>query len=125
MTKIETTDTVQEAIIKMSDGNPGAVRVLCDVINNGRAIDPDSAMGSFGSIAILDMLEIYGSGIWMLYKDVCGEDIVKMIAVLRAWQIGLVSASTITYAMENRGDGLDVDDVLSRVQERLPDFGKE
>lgn len=53
---------------------------------------------------------------------VCGQDIVKTHAVLRAQQLGLVSAAAVAHATDNRGAGIDVDALVAAVRERLPNF---
>ena len=121
--RLELGDTAVTAVVKMAEGNPGAVMVLAQMFNKGAKIDPDSALGGFGPVLDLDALGIYGSRIWMLYKDVCGEDIVKTLAVLRAHQLGHVSAAQLHHAIDNGGDGLDPDDALAKVQAELPAFG--
>jgi hypothetical protein len=59
----------------------------------------------------------------MLYRDVCGEDIVKTHAILRGWQLGFVRDYEIEAAIDG-AKPLDVDAVLAQVQARLPAFGK-
>jgi hypothetical protein len=120
--------TTLEVIQAMSGGNPGAVAVCCELIKDGGKIDPDDLFAGFGSILILDTLGIYESRIWMLYKDVCGEDLTKLIAVLRAWQLGQLVETTedkINQAVDNHGEGLDVEAVLEAVKVRLPRFGED
>lgn len=87
-----------------------------------RKIDTDAAFGGFANIMDLDTLGIYGSRIWMLYKDVCKEKLYKMIAVLRSWQLGFVSASAINHAIDNYGEGLDVSECVVKVTEQLKGF---
>lgn len=125
MTKLDLMDTTKDVAWKMSGGNPGALRVVMELMTEEADIDPDSALGALGSILSLDQMGIYGSEIWMLYKDVCGCDITKTIAVLRAHQLGFVSEGDIKHGINNWGEGLDVDDLLEQVKERLPDFGGE
>ena len=45
-------------------------------------LEPNLVEG-FLDICRLDDLELYGSGIWLAYKDVCGEDIEKLRGRLR------------------------------------------
>jgi hypothetical protein len=56
----------KELIIKMSEGNPGAINVLLALSQ-----EPDG----FWDILELNRQGVKGSLIWMRYKDVCGEDI--------------------------------------------------
>jgi hypothetical protein len=124
-TRIKLDDSLQEAIYKLSEGNPGAVRVLVDLVMHGDKIDPDNALGGFGVLLYLDMFGVYGSRIWMLYKDVCGEDYVKTIAMIRACQLGLISERQLNEAIENHGRGLDVNQVMQQVKEALTNFNDQ
>jgi hypothetical protein len=66
MSRIRLDDTVVDTIVKLAEGITGAMRVLTDIV---RSRDN-------GVIHILkfDDLGIYGSRIWLAYKDVMGED---------------------------------------------------
>lgn len=123
MTRIDLNDTMQSAVIKMAEGNPGALRVCMELLTKGAQIDPDDWAGGFGNLLSLDTLAAYGPRIWMLYKNVCGQDLVKTIAMLRAWQLGFTTRESLNYAIDNRGADLDVDALLAQVKERLPNFG--
>lgn len=124
-------DTAQDVVINMSRGNPGAVSVLVRMIKAFQTVDPDSSLlGALACPLQLDMMGIYGDGIWLLYKDICGEDLVKTIAVIRASQLGFIHPDKIVEAIDchrtyNR-TAADIypDDLLAKVQERLPKFGQ-
>lgn len=111
-----------DAVVVLSEGNPGATRVCAELLKDGARIDPDNILGGVGQLLMLDSAGLYGARIWMLYKDVCGEDLGKMVAVLRAWQLGIVGHDAVAHAIDHRGDGIDLDDVVSQVQERCPAF---
>jgi hypothetical protein len=120
--------TVQDMLLAMSGGNLGAINVCMNLLQNGGKIDPADFMGGLGAILRLDTLNIYDSRIWMLYKDVCGEHLGKMVAVLRAYQLGQLAGVTETalnHAINNYGCGLDLDAVVLAVKERLPEFNAE
>ena len=109
--------------VKLSEGNPGALSVIVKLAQRATEIDPASALGPIGPLFGLDNLACYGSRIWMLYKDVCREDLVKMMAVLRAVQFGFVSDEAVTRAID--GDvSFNPAGLLDMVRERLPDFAK-
>lgn len=123
-------DTVKEAMLKMSEGNPGAMTVLIDLINREHLIDPDSALGGLGTMLSMDDVDIRGPLIWVCYKDLCGEDLVKMVGLWRGAQLGFVTRDDIKFEIEqlNAGPhaiGIDVDGVLEKVRARLPNFYKE
>ena len=122
MGRIDMSDTTVSAVIKMADGNPGAVRVCCEILQTAEAIDPDAFGGGLLYLLALDDLGIYGPRIWMLYKDVCNQNLVDTIGVLRAHQLGFVSTSVLNEAINNYGAGLVVEDALVAVREFLPNF---
>ena len=124
MTKLELGDTITDALYKMSESNPGALTVCVELLKEVPQIDPDASLGGIGYLLNLDTLNLYGSRIWCLYKDVCGEDLTKTCAVLRAWQLSHLSKTEIDRAVNNRGDGIDPDAVLGIVQLDLPAFGQ-
>jgi hypothetical protein len=61
----------RDCIVAMVDGNPGALSAVCELIKYNQVM---------GSVALchLDDMEIYGSDIWLCYKDICNFD-VKML----------------------------------------------
>lgn len=115
--------TTQEAALLLAGGNPGAIIVCARLMNEGEAIDPDSALGGFGNLLELDTLNIWKDRIWGLFADVCREDITSMVAVLRATQLGELSREDVYQAIDTRGC-LDLEKILATVQERLPEFAK-
>ena len=115
-------DTPQSACIKLGEGNPRGLRVCVDLLAHGAEIDPDSAVGGLGNLLSLDTHKIYADRIWMLYKDVCGENLAHMAGVLRAVQLGILKESVLHHAIDHYGDGIDVNALLSAVAERLPRF---
>ena len=125
MTKLTLEDTMQTALMKLSEGNPGALTALMDVLNNAAQIDPDSVGGGGMVILQLDDLGIYGPRIWMLYEDVCGHSVRRMMGVLRAVQLGIIGAEVLQKAIDNRGDGLDMVATLEAVKAQLPAFQVE
>ncbi len=121
-TKIELTDTLQEVLFKMSEGNPGALTVCINILKAAPTIDPDNAMEALGPILSLDALGLYGSKIWILFKYVCESELPAMLAVLRGWQFGFISGEQIMHAVNNHGAGLNVQAIYAKVVERLPNF---
>lgn len=126
-TRIELSDNGFSAMIKLSGGNPGALNVLMRLMAEAGAIDPDDIMGGMGSVLFLDTLNIYEEKIWMLYKDICGEDIVKVVGLLRACQLGYLPQKELTSAINHPGgygqmEASRIDELMKKVRERLPNF---
>ena len=95
-------DSLSQIISKLSEGNPGAGTVLSHVLNYAGGIDPRDAGGGFGPLLSLDTLGIYGSDIWLLYKDVCKENLTWFVGVLRAVQLGQVSEADVKAAVARK-----------------------
>jgi hypothetical protein len=124
MSRIQLNDSARDIVVKMSEGNPGAMRVLMETITKGDPIDPESMLGGgLGSILAMDTYEIYGSDIWVLYKDVCHENLVEFVGILRGTQLGIISIHEIRKAMQ---EGVMADvrliDVMAQVRSRLTKF---
>ena len=114
--------------MKMSKGVPGAIVVLSNLLRDGATIDPDSCLGPLGPILSLDTLGVYGSNVWLLYKDICGENLSAMVMVLRAHQLGILPTRELLGALRagnngrRRATGLDIAGLGKQVCERLPSF---
>lgn len=85
MSKIHLSDSVETMFMKMSEGNPGALSVIMELLRSD----------SFHYIIMCDTLELYGEKLYMLYNDCCGRDIEKMKNVIDDWQHGKISKEEI------------------------------
>lgn len=79
--RINLNDSTMDVVVKMSEGNPGAMNVLMQILSNGGKIDPDGFMGGLGTILLLDTYGIYGSDIYILNNDICERDLPKTLVV--------------------------------------------
>ncbi|CAL9959713.1 hypothetical protein VPHK225_0043 [Vibrio phage K225] len=70
-----------DVLVTMADGNIGAATVVTKVVETSTA--EEAAV----TLSCLDKVECYGSDIWVLYKDKCGENIEAFKAEARelAW----------------------------------------
>lgn len=127
MTRLDLSDSMMDVFIKMCEGNPGAMSVLAQIMEHGEKIDPDNALGGLGPILSLDTHEIHGSNIWILFKDVCGQNIVHMIAMLRGTQLGLIPYGTMRdhiFATPYMGKPYtEFEALIASIRKTLPDFG--
>ena len=129
MSRLSLSDTFLEIMVKLAAGNPGALSVIMELYKQTTTIDPAAGLGELHYLLFLDDMDLYGDRIWILFKYICGSDIVKTIAVLRGYQLGFVSKNAIKAAVEQVRDhagepNLGVDDILAKVKAQLPDFGK-
>jgi len=70
--KIGLMTTQKETMVMMSEGNPGALTVIMQIMK----ADP---LEGFMTLLNLDDMNIRGPQIWLGYKRHCGEDIKKFI----------------------------------------------
>jgi hypothetical protein len=121
--RIEMTDTTMDAMIKMAEGNPGAITAIMKLMESAETVDPQSALGGVGALLSLDTHGIYGSNIWILYKDVCGMDVRKVLMLLRAVQLGYLPESRLVNARKPF-TAEEIADLDAKVCERLEQFQK-
>lgn len=126
--RIELTDSIKDICVKMSEGNPGALSAIVEIIKNGERIDPDSFAGGLGTVLMLDTFGIYGTDIYILWSDICERDTAKMIAVLRACQLGHFSDRILKDAA-NRQDRtgrtlIPVQELYEKVKGELENFDR-
>lgn len=128
MSRIQLTDNGIDIIMKMVEGNPGAISVLTTLIKEEPKIDPDSFLAGFGTILSMDEMGIYGTHIWILYKYSCGQNVLNLITLFRAHQLGFVTSESIKSASteaaaSSREPSFDFTDLFSKIKTQLPDFG--
>ncbi len=113
-----------DVIMALGEGNVGAIRALTEIIGIGAKVDKDSILGASGALFGLDTLDIYGSRIWLLYKDVCGQRADKVIGMLRAVQLGIMREIDLVALVDGKRDNVAnvVDETIRQVQERLKGF---
>lgn len=115
-------DSMQTAIMKLAGGNPGAINVLIQAVENSPKIDPDCLLGGLGPLLSFDSSNIFEHRIWMLYKDVCKQNLPHTLGLLRANQLGFLSQKDLDHAIDNYGAGIDLIAILGKVKKRLPAF---
>lgn len=125
--RIDLNDSTVDIVMKMSDGNLGAINVLMQLLSQAtNDIDPDNLLRGFGAILQLDSIGIYGTDIYILNNDICGRELPKMLAVLRATQLGLFSRDILKDAchrQDRSGRNLvPVEELYLKVKEQLPNF---
>ena len=119
--KLELTDTGIDVFMKMSEGNPGALTVLMQVLDKTPEIDPDNILGGLGVILSFDTMGLRGSRIWMLYKDVCGESMQELQLLMRAHQLGVISTDDIL-SLVRKSERTDCFQFVHGIRERCPNL---
>ena len=100
------TTTNLELLVIMSEGNPGALTALTQILNK----DPVTGVMT---ILHMDDMNIRGPQVWVGYKDYCGEDIEKFVEALQKRDEGMV-------LMINERVGGDEPAVTSGGSRRIP-----
>ena len=109
-----------DAVCSMSDGNPGAIHVMVRLVKESPTICPSWGFAGMLPLIQLDAAGLYGSSIWVLYKDICGSDTARTWALLCAEQLGLVcNGKTLKWIVEHPITGEDID-YLSTVIDAVP-----
>ena len=127
MSRIQLQDSGMDAMVKMADGNPGAVQALIDISVQAAAIDPQSALGGMGAILSLDTHNIYGTDIYVLYSDKCQKDVRKLLVLLRAVQLGIMPESKLQSLAGDQARQVELTDdefneLDAKVCEQLSEF---
>lgn len=127
--RIELTDSGQDILVKMAEGNPGALTAMLDILQKHESIDPQAMLGGIGAIMILDTWGIYGSSIYVLWSDKCGRDTRKMLLLMRATQLGLFPQTRLQEMAEDQGRKINLAaeewaDLDAKVCEQLTEFKK-
>lgn len=119
--KITSDMSMMDMMMVMSEGNPGALTVLMQMMQ-----DPRSIM----DILLLDSLDIRGSKIWMLYSDSCGKNVGKFNRTLMALRGGAYTQEEIQgnlglcYALPFLDDSIQIEGVPSYDKEFGPTDAK-
>lgn len=128
-TRINGSDSTMTAVTKMTNGNFGAIDALMNIIKDAPKIDPDNALGGIGIMLTLDTYGIYGTDIYVLYSDICGKNVTKMIACIRACQMGLFDSNILKDACSRQDYSgrklIPVDELILKVKEKLSNFDKQ
>jgi len=122
-------DSMMDMVVKMSEGNPGAVSCLAELAKAEKEIDPDSAFSSYGvgTMFQLDSMGIYGSPIYVLWNDQCSRNSNKMLGLMRCYQLGYLTESYIQKlaADQSRSDIIPEekwDNMKAFLTKELPNF---
>lgn len=115
--KITSDMNMMDMMMVMSEGNPGALNILMQMMQNPR---------SMMDIFLLDSLDIRGSKIWMLYSDSCSKNPGKFNRTLMALRVGAYTQEEIQgnlglcYALPFLDDSIQIEGVPSYNQEFGP-----
>jgi len=99
------------------------------MMQNSVKIDPESALKEFSGIVSLDSFGIYGTAIYVLWSDICGKDMPKMLAVLRSVQLGFFTREVLRDACSRQDysgrEMVPVEELYEKVYNYLDRFNRE
>jgi hypothetical protein len=101
------------------------VNVLMELLRDAATIDPDHIFGSVGPLIMLDAAAIYGPRIWALYAYQCERHVSRLVGLLRANQVGILSAEDLRRLSQTDPPLPDlplVERTLEVVKRRLPNL---
>ena len=108
MRKIKMSDSVQDIVLKLSVGNPGALTTCFEII---KAKNNDIVQ-SFPIFLTLDNMKLYGSYLYMLWNDCCGRNIEDVFDVIDGFKTGKITEKDINERIKNVGYGKSFKDLL-------------
>lgn len=108
MSKIKINDSVQDIVLKMSEGNPGALTTCFEII---KAKNNDIVQ-SIPIFLTLDNMKLYGSHLYMLWNDCCNRDIKEVLNVVEGFLKNKITKQDIEERIKNVGYGKSFVDLL-------------
>lgn len=122
--KIQYGDSLEEAVLKLSENNIGAGKALIEIAQASRsrplppALEAEvqtlpefakdqeqeirQGLAEMHPLLSLDEAGVHGPLIWMLYKDTCGEKPDKVCALLEQYENGSLSREDLHQKIQTR-----------------------
>lgn len=125
MPLIDLNDTGTDVIMKMAQGNPGALSCCVELMKHNAQIDPENAFSSYGAMLLLDQENIRGVNLYILWNDICKRDTRDLVMLVRATQLGFLSREKLTELSQDvpgQRNTFDYSAVDAKVCERLEHF---
>lgn len=125
---ISTLEGLVDMLSKFSEGNPGAAKILVQLIKRCHEVNTNkNDIPMFIKILLtLDLLEIKGEKIWILFKHVCHQNIDAVIAVLFAttFEAKILPPDILLKAINDGGynSTLEVESIVKQVEEKFSLF---
>lgn len=114
--------TSQDDIFLLSEGNPGAITAMLEMISEYQKIDPQAIFGSYHVIMFLKDYNFKGTNIWNLWKNVCHQKHVNFAAVMRGHQMGFITRQSIDSLARGNTLHIDFPKLIEQIKEGLPTF---
>jgi hypothetical protein len=89
---------------------------------SNRRIDPSNGFGPLGAVVTLHSSGIKGNKINLLFNSICQGNIARLIAILRAVQLGLICKTEVqamSICENSKEEALDVRNIYHKVKKYL------
>jgi len=107
--KIKPEMSPKKAIAVMSEGVPGAINILVRILSQYNEL-------FIGTITNMDKLGIYGSGIWIGYKDHCKEDLELFMDSVNIGHLGMLAKIEYEQGKEEMSHAKMTERIVKRQQ---------
>jgi len=102
--------------------------VCARLIQDARGFDLASPLGILQAFLAIDDAAVFGEKLYLLFHDLCGDDVLKTLTVLRALDARVISPERLHLeldaAVSGTGGELDHVGLLAGVLGKWPQFGK-
>lgn len=105
MNKLKNIDNMQDIILQLSEGNPGALTACLEILK-------ETSIEAISVFLTLDYMELYGSHLYMLWNDCCDRNIKAVIDVINGFITGKITKNDINERIKNVGYGKSFSDLL-------------
>lgn len=121
MGKLTGKESVQEAMVKMSESaggyNPGAMEFVSLYVKNGGG-------DALDGLKVLDHFEIYGERLYMLWNDCCGRNLQEAQRYVLSMQLGDVTKEFMKEHLSGyRAMPIPELDTIESLMARVREFG--
>lgn len=126
--KTEEGDSLQDVMVNLSQGNPGALTAMVGIVKNHQDLGPLAMFGGRGPLMALDMMGIYGSEIYILWNDICKRNLRRFCALIAADFSYVLPRKDIKKMARTGEDTLTENqwkELETEVCERIGNFNKE
>jgi hypothetical protein len=120
--RIDVTDTPANAVFKLVKGDHAAAEACIQLVKAVASADPDAEFGPFTPLLILEATGLVGPAIGHVYRKVCAEDPVTMLALLHALRLKALDLDTVKRAAV-AGTRIKKQTLVRIVREKIPTFG--
>jgi len=88
-------DTLEDIVVKMSKGNPGAMSAIVSLLSEYPLADPLNPLKELAPILTFDYLGIYGTDLYIIWNDKCNRDVYKIFILIRSIQLGFMDGKKL------------------------------